>query len=384
MDICVDVTELMKVKYISGIQRVVKEITIRWIENNKNVLLLSYDFRKKSFIVVDNAKYSDYHLGKSKDSNVLSDREMKIEDFNENHIFFDIDSVWMNPLKRSYLLPKLKERGTKIVAHIYDIIPVTDARYCDELTTLNFLEYADAHIQYADLIISNAKATGDAIRRLIEGTEINNVKTAVVKLGSDIRKSGEKKNIRKLVCDIADGSKYILMVGTLEPRKNHAFVLNAFDKGLFAEGLNLVIVGRVGWNVDDLLNRIKNHPMYCKQLFYIDDSTDSELLCLYENTLAVAFASYNEGFGLPIIEAFSKKALVLAADKPVLREIGQDYCDYFSLDNVDELISLVKKYNSDPEECEQKRAMLQEYIAYTWDECAEDMYSTIVAGMGAL
>ena len=381
MIVCVDVTELMKVRYVSGIQRVVKEITIRWLENAKEVVLLSYNFQRKSFSVVDNAKYLDYHLGKSSDVRILSDKEMKIEDFGENHVFFDIDSVWMNPLKRSYLLPKLKERGTGIVAHIYDIIPITDARYCDELTTLNFLEYADAHIQYADLIISNAKATGDAIRELIEGTEIGSVNTAVVRLGCDIRKNGEKKNIRRLISDLVEGSKYILMVGTLEPRKNHAYVLDAFDKGLFDAGLSLVIAGRVGWNVDDLLQRITSHPLYRKQLFYIDDSTDSELLYLYENTLAVAFASHNEGFGLPIIEAFSNNALVLAADKPVLREIGQEYCDYFSLNNVDELINLVKKYNDDPEECGRKRAILQSYAGYTWDECAEDMYSTIITGV---
>ena len=98
---------------------------------------------------------------------------------------------------------------------------------------------------------------------------------------------------------------------------------------------------------------------------------------MYENALVVAFPSFNEGFGLPIIESFDRGALCLAADIPVLREVGGDYCKYFSLENVDGFIEQVQFYINNPKEYMKDKEKIKLYQRFTWDECAKLMISEL-------
>lgn len=378
MKICIDVTEMVNVNFMSGIQRVVKEIAVHWIEKQYDIILLCYSIKERCFFIIDNNKYRDYYTGKNNEKNFITKKRFLVDDFNENMIFFDIDSVWMNPLKRSYLLPILKKKGVKIAAYIHDIIPVTETQYCEEFTTLNFLEYIGAYLQYSDLLITGAQATISAINHLIEDTNVHNINGYVVQLGSDIKQNNSEKKVRKKIENIINKGKYVLMVGTLEPRKNHAFVLDAFEKCLFEEKINLVFAGRIGWNIQNLLKRIQKHEKLNKQLFFIDDASDTEISTLYENCLCVAFPSYNEGFGLPIIEAFSHNALVAANDIEVLHEVGGDYCRYFSLQKSDEFISIIKMYIENNDIYKADKEKIRSYEPVTWDECAEKMFGILI------
>lgn len=372
--VCIDITELVNVNFISGIQRVVKEVTTRWIQKEKDIRLLVYNFREKCFYIVDNYKFQIYYSHGRGKKNFLTNKTMKIIDFNESHIFYDMDSVWMNPLKRSYLLPLLKSRGVKIAAHIYDIIPVTEAQYCHEFTVYSFMEYLYSQILYSDLIISNAQATINAINCLIEDTDVKMINGRVVKLGSDIKKNNHLDEVKTEIVNAVGKGKYILMVGTIEPRKNHKFVLQAFDKYLFDDGVHLILAGRIGWNVFELMEYINHHKELNNKLFYFRDATDQDITYLYENALAVAFPSFNEGFGLPIIEAFERGTPVLASDIPVLREVGKDYCKYFSLNDSQEFVKLVRTYIMNEEIYLNDKEKIKTYRSETWDECAEKMW----------
>ena len=217
--ICIDITEMIKVNYISGIQRVVKEITLRWIEKGVDMTLLYYDPGRKWFWVVDLTKYYSYYTGKLKQKKLLTRKKMKIDEFGQKHIFFDMDSVWMSPLKRSWLFPVLRKQGVQIAVHIYDAI--TEPFYCHEFTTICFMEYLGAQLKYADLIISNAQATVYALNKIIEQTEVQRINAKVVKLGSDLKQYTYENEVRERIKKIAQAGKYVLMVGTVEPRKNH-------------------------------------------------------------------------------------------------------------------------------------------------------------------
>lgn len=113
---------------------------------------------------------------------------------------------------------------------------------------------------------------------------------------------------------------FALIVGTLEPRKGHADVIEAFG-ALWARGRTekLVLVGRVGWCVDGLLNFIVTHKEFGSRLLWFDDVEDDELSQIYEAATGVLIASYGEGFGLPLIEALGHGKPVLARDLPVFR-----------------------------------------------------------------
>ena len=135
---------------------------------------------------------------------------------------------------------------------------------------------------------------------------------------------------------------YYLVVGSIEPRKNHALILDAFELLWLDEGSpNLVIVGGHGWKSESLNSRLKNHPLYNLKLFLFERTSDAELAYLYRNTAALIIASFAEGFGLPIVEAFQHGAKVICSDIPVFREIAFQRAVFFDVSSSRDLADKV-------------------------------------------
>jgi glycosyltransferase involved in cell wall biosynthesis len=126
-------------------------------------------------------------------------------------------------------------------------------------------------------------------------------------------------------------TRKFLVVGTVEPRKGHAQCLAAFEE-LWAAGmdLDLVLVGKQGWMVEDLAERMRNHAEAGKRLHWLEKASDADLNALYEKCTALLAMSQDEGFGLPLIEAAKHGQPIIARDIPVFREIAGDHAAYFS------------------------------------------------------
>jgi len=126
----------------------------------------------------------------------------------------------------------------------------------------------------------------------------------------------------------------ILMVGTLEPRKGHAQVMEAAEC-LWRGGQNfsLVLAGKKGWNVDGLARRIKTHPERGRRLFWCNMKDDDFLCRIYRRSDVLMAASMGEGFGLPVIEAARHGLSVFARDIPVFREVAGDAARYFTAES---------------------------------------------------
>lgn len=366
-----DVTNLMNVDFLTGIQRVVREIVIRMLRMESiDLKLLCYDEAENCYRLLDNDIFYEYFAGKNGDKKeIMTKTAVQFTDIPSGSVFFDIDSVWNSRLKRSWLFPLLKQKGVKIVTQVYDIIPITHPQFAHENTCMNFMVYIGANIEYADLLIVSAQATVDALDKLCDDLGRPRKKCIVVPLGADFSVKAGEGEISDEVRDAALG-KYILMVGTIEPRKNHSLVIDALENGLDEMGIRVIFAGRYGWNVDALRKRIETHPMLGKSLFFLERPDDAAIDYLYKNALAVAFPTFNEGFGLPMIEAFSRNTPVLASDIGVLREVGGSYADYFDPTDSGSFIEAVKKLASDEKMYAAKKERLKEYVPLTWDKCA--------------
>ena len=115
MKIYIDLSNLMIVDFVTGIQRVVREVVLRMLENKKNeYILMTYSFRKNSFQQLDNEKFYDYFMnGTGEKSDIFLARKIEFRDIPSGAVFFDIDSVWNSYLKRGYLFPILKNNGDR-------------------------------------------------------------------------------------------------------------------------------------------------------------------------------------------------------------------------------------------------------------------------------
>ncbi len=132
---------------------------------------------------------------------------------------------------------------------------------------------------------------------------------------------------------------YLLMVSTLEPRKNHITMLAAWEK-LRAHGhptLQLVLVGMLGWDHGNIVRKLLPWVMR-GQVHLLDDVPAAELRLLYRHALVTACPSFGEGFGFSGVEAMQCGGVVAASDLAVHREIYGDAAEYFNPYSADDLV----------------------------------------------
>jgi glycosyltransferase involved in cell wall biosynthesis len=168
-----------------------------------------------------------------------------------------------------------------------------------------------------------------------------------------------------------------LMVGTIEPRKGHSFVLQAFE-ALWEEvdtTASLCIIGREGWDVGDFVAGLKCHRELGKRLLFLYSAPDSELRDAYNNSTALIQASEGEGFGLPLIEAAQYGLPIICTDIPVFREIASKHVIYFERGRIESLkkcitdFLVMKENESIPDSS--KIPML------TWEQSAENLFAIL-------
>jgi glycosyltransferase involved in cell wall biosynthesis len=152
------------------------------------------------------------------------------------------------------------------------------------------------------------------------------------------------KSVETLMKRLQD-RKTFLIVATLEPRKGHAQVLDAFEQ-LWRDNheINLVIVGKQGWLVESLVERLRNHTELNKRLFWVEGISDEYLKQVYTACTCLIAASYGEGFGLPLIEAAQHKLPIIARDIPVFREVAGDCAYYFKGNNPECIMEAIKNW----------------------------------------
>ena len=124
---------------------------------------------------------------------------------------------------------------------------------------------------------------------------------------------------------------YLLMVSTLEPRKNHQLLMAAWERLKFTSmpELKLIIVGNKGWDYGPILDSIR--PWAERgDVFYLNNVPSSELRVLYKHAAATICPSFSEGFDYAGVEAMSSGGIVISSDIPVHREIYKNASAYFN------------------------------------------------------
>lgn len=125
------------------------------------------------------------------------------------------------------------------------------------------------------------------------------------------------------------GRPWFLAIGTIEPRKNHALLLDLWERlaGRLPQARmpQLVIAGGRGWNNEEVFRRLDARPPH---VIEAQGLSDGALVTLLQGARALLFPSFAEGFGLPPAEAAALGCPVIANALPVLREILGDYPVY--------------------------------------------------------
>lgn len=160
-----------------------------------------------------------------------------------------------------------------------------------------------------------------------------------------------------------------LIVGTIEPRKGHETALDAFER-LWATGEDVVlaIVGKRGWQVDALIERLDRHPERDHRLFLLGPAPDADLAALYRRARATIVPSLAEGFGLPIYEAARMGSPLVLSDLPVFRELAADHARYFRTGSAESLAEAVRSVLRGPAPASSG------IVLPTWQDCAARIF----------
>jgi len=253
-------------------------------------------------------------------------------DLGPGDLLLFLDAAWgIDGIDR--LMAQARARGARVGVVVHDLIPIDQPELCS-FATQSFAAFLDDTLELADFVVSVSEATRIRVLQHVEadGRRAGDLATGVFRLGSELDLAGAGAPVRSALARVLDaGGSLYLTVGTLEPRKNHGLLLDAFE-GLWATGseARLVIAGRAGFGSEDLRRRMRRHRERGHRLFVFEDLSDAELARVYGAAAAVVCPSFAEGFGLPLVEALTRGVPVIASDIPSHVEVGGKHGLYFA------------------------------------------------------
>lgn len=292
-------------------------------------------------------------------------------------ILFLADASWGYDLFPA--LQVVHENGCKIAFLIHDIIPIDYPDFCHPIYCTRFREWYSQTVKCADLLICNSYYTKNCIAEYaVNQLELHIPECSVIRLGRDLPAPEATRIDNKKLKSALNGSiPVILCVGSLEPRKNLATLISAFEL-LWGTGFNgkLVLIGREGWQCDDVVFRIKNHTQIGTKLHWFNDIHDDDLVRAYQAATALVFPSIVEGFGLPLMEALSYGLPVAASDIPVFHEIAGKNAIFFDPLDANSIASTILEIMNSPSPKHPNSVVWP-----TWEESSIDLLAILTAAV---
>ena len=236
-----------------------------------------------------------------------------------------LDSSWTWHRSLELVMRDARLRGAQVVSVMYDLVPVATPAFCDDGMPPVFERWLRAALRYSDAFMCISQATAEHLRDLLAALDFPRaMPIGHWPLGADATR------------DTSPGAgahdqTHFLSVATLEPRKGHADLLDAFGT-LWSQGedVSLTLVGRPGWGTKGLQERVRALQEREPRFRWLSDADDNELADAYGRAGTLVATSHAEGFGLPLIEAARHGCAVIARDIPVFREVAPPGALFFT------------------------------------------------------
>ncbi|KKJ07404.1 hypothetical protein XF14_09440 [Burkholderia gladioli] len=217
----------------------------------------------------------------------------------------------------------MKLRGIKSVFMIHDLIPITHAEYCRPGVDATHRARIHAALRHAHGLILNSQDTLDALIEESHRARLPLPPVVVARLAPGI--------MARSTAPRPLDEPYFVMLGTIEPRKNHWFILHVWRRlveQLGTQAPKLVIIGRRGWECENVIDMLERCEKIQDAVIEHADCDDRELSIWLQHAQALLFPSFAEGYGMPLVEALALGVPVLASDLDVFREIANSIPDY--------------------------------------------------------
>ncbi len=284
----------------------------------------------------------------------------------------------------AHVLPLFHPRRSVVTIHDLGYLRYPEAHreadrwYLDRSTRWNAAQ--------ATLVLADSQATKED---LAQAYGVAAAKVRVVYLGRDesLARVADPAGLTAVQARYGITGPYLLYVGTLQPRKNLARLIEAFARLVGAPpapqdwgrgGLQLVLAGKKGWLYDDLFAQVDRLGLAGRVLFpgYV---ADPDLPALLSGALAFVFPSLYEGFGLPVLEAGACGVPVITSTTSSLPEVAGDAALLVDPQDVDAIAAAMQRLVSDDAlRAELSRRGLENVKRFSWEKCARETLAVLL------
>lgn len=247
------------------------------------------------------------------------------------------------------------------VVTIHDLSYIVAPQYAEPSLVAYLKSAVPRSLQRASQIIT---VSASVAAELIEAYPFVEGRVRAIPNGVRPVVSGQKRHAK-------DGPPTILIVGTIEPRKNLVTLLNAMTYVWRAiPDAQLIVAGRVGWQSEEIMARLRAACLTSRVTF-VESPGNTQLALLFEDASLFVYPSTHEGFGLPLLEAMAHDVPVIASDIPALRETAGTAARFVSAFDAEALGYEIARVLNDPQLCaDLVDAGRQQVEKHSWTETA--------------
>ena len=246
------------------------------------------------------------------------------------------------------------------ITFIYDVCYILHPEYVQPKNLAYLRANMSKWLARTDHIVTSTEVSKNEI---VDNLKVNPNEVHVAPLGVDRKVFFHRSKTEQMAIASRYGIKgdYFLFVGSIEPRKNLAFVVRAFASSEQLKPFTLFLVGGDGWLNDEIYQEIDKATQrgfkIVKNAVYVPDE---DIPALMSGSKGVLLPSHHEGFGLSAIQADACQVPVIASDIAVLREVGDGVFHYFNNADAHSLVTTMLEVAALKD--------VESKLTYSWEE----------------
>lgn len=283
---------------------------------------------------------------------------------------------WSDPGHTARVAAVRERTGIRVALLVHDIIPLRRPEWFDPVAVARFGGWLDGMLALSDRLLAVSQSTARDVTDYRRMRGMTDCAVSVVRLGDGFSEPGGGSVVPTASAVQGLGQSYALFVSTIEIRKNHALLVEAWRALLERLGPdrvpNLVFAGREGALTGDLMRQLRASDHLGGKVVLRHAASDGDIAALYRDCAFTLFPSLYEGWGLPVAESLAFGRPCLAACATSIPEVGGDLARYFDPLDLGGTVRAIEAVLRDPEGLAAwQRQIVAEFRPAPWSRTAE-------------
>jgi glycosyltransferase involved in cell wall biosynthesis len=279
------------------------------------------------------------------------------------------------------LLGILRQKNTNVTAFVHDLIQIANPEFVEEGATKEFRRGLIDVLQMCNYVLTSSHFVAEEVRRYLKDRMNFQLPVISIPLATELQAKNCKNNLINREFQELVKEEYILVVSTLEIRKNHIYLIKIWERLIreFDGNVpNLIFVGKWGWAISDLKEYLSRSDFLGGRLYIYNAISDSDLEFLYKNCLFTIYPSFAEGWGLPIGESLWYGKPCIASNTTAMPEVGGQFCKYLDPFDVEDGYRVISSVLADrPALASWTHHVRTEFHPRTWYSFSAELFDAI-------